>query len=115
MSSIFGKETAMSGQVIKYLFSILLCAFSLMILSGCITTAEIMKPWIGKSNQELLLSWGAPDGIAEIDDGKKVLTWKTIWSDDYGVHTCRKSFIIDVDGKIKRWSYSGCPAWYLKS
>lgn len=34
--------------------------------------------WIGASDRELVLSWGAPDGVYQLADGSRVLTWRSV-------------------------------------
>ena len=78
-------------------------------IAGCGNSlAKNMSSWVGKSESELLMRWGAPDTSIRTDDGKKVLTWKDVWNDRYHVYTCRKSFTIGNDGKVERWRYDGC-------
>ena len=83
---------------------------SLAIVSwGCITTAgRIMRSWEGKTSDELISKWGAPDSSASLDDGSRVLTWITVSGDESGVNTCRQSFTINSEDVVSRWSYSGC-------
>jgi hypothetical protein len=81
----------------------------LLLNTGCVSLSDVMSSWVGKSESELLSRWGAPDSSAQTGDGKRVLTWKNIWSNGYGnLYTCRKSFTIGSDGKVERWSYASC-------
>lgn len=98
----------MIQRLTKLIWPILLVA-TLFLVSGCVSLSETMRSWVGKSESELLSRWGAPDSSARTDDGKKVLTWKTLWTDSSGnLETCRQSFTIGTDGKVERWAYSGC-------
>lgn len=85
----------------------------ILILSGCVARSQIMDSWVGKSESELVSAIGAPDNVFETNDGKKVLTWKTVSGDKNGVGTCIRSYTVDQGGIIERWSYQGCPNFYL--
>ena len=79
-----------------------------MILTGRTTTGADMSAWVGKPESELLSSWGAPDSSAPLVEGGKVDTWVTNWNSGYNLRTCRKSFTIDNQGNIARYSFSDC-------
>ena len=71
--------------------------------SSCATTGLIGVP-----ESHLLASWGAPDRIATLSDGSKVDTWLTDWNDKDGMHTCRKTFTVDSQGKVVHESLFDC-------
>lgn len=71
--------------------------------SSCATTGLIGVP-----ESQLLASWGAPDRIATLSDGSRVDTWLTDWNDKDGMHTCRKTFTVDSQGKVVRESLFDC-------
>lgn len=78
-------------------------------LIGCgATLQKKMQSWVGSDESQLLSSWGAPNSSLEAGDGKKIHTWITLWNYNGNVYTCRQSFTIDTEGKVERWSYSGC-------
>lgn len=84
----------------------------ILFAAGCTTLKEVMSSWEGRPVDELLSAWGAPDSRIQLKDGGQVLTWTTLWNDaDYGIHTCRKSFTVDSDGIIVKWSYSDCQVY----
>lgn len=89
---------------------LLIISMSLVILvSGCTTLKEVMTSWEGSSADDLLSAWGAPDSTIQLDNGGKVLTWTTFeGGGDYPIKTCRKSFTVNSEGIIEKWSYSGC-------
>jgi len=60
---------------------------------------------VGRSEADLLSSWGAPDNKVELSDGSKVYTWIRIQGNEYGVQEGRQTFTIDSDGRVKSWSY----------
>ena len=80
----------------------------IVFLGACATTTSVMKSWVGQPEAQVLASWGAPDRTAALPDGSKVDTWVTTWNNDYGLQTCRKTFTVDSEGKIIKWSYSNC-------
>lgn len=67
-----------------------------------------MKSWVGVPESRLLASWGAPDRTAALSDGGKVDTWLTDWNDEDGMHTCRKTFTVDAEGKVVHRSWFDC-------
>jgi hypothetical protein len=80
-------------------------------LSACTTTSatsEVMSKWVGVPEARLLASWGAPDRTAALSDGRKVDTWLTDWNDKDGMHTCRKTFTVDSEGKVVHESWFDC-------
>lgn len=93
--------------ITNYKWTVIFIAIILIVGCGS-RLAKDMSSWLGKSESELLMRWGAPDTSIRTEDGKKVLTWKDVWSDRYNVYTCRKSFTIGSDGKVERWRYDGC-------
>lgn len=78
-------------------------------LVGCTTTSAVMKSWVGEDQAKLLTSWGAPDSAMTLDDGRKIYTWKRVWSDQHGVYQGRQTFTIDEHGKVTNWSYENMP------
>lgn len=60
--------------------------------------------WIGR--------WGPPDEVTQLDDGGKVLTWK---SDYFGsffkVFTCRQSLRVDAQGRYVDYGERDCGRW----
>ena len=95
-------------------YSLQLFAMLLIICVGCTTPSVVMKSWVGHHESELVSKWGAPDSIIELQDGKKVYTWKRGWSDQHGVYQGRQSFTIDTEGKVIYWSYENLPRFLWK-
>ena len=83
--------------------------------TSCITTSSYMKSWVGKSETELLSSWGSPDSSRKLDDGRVIHTWRSIWGGRDNVHTCRQIFSISADGVVENSASNGCarlrPKW----
>ena len=86
---------------------------TLIFLTGCTTPSAVMKSWVGHHESELLAKWGAPDSVMQLEDGKKIYTWKRVWSDQNGVHQGRQTFTIDTDGKITHWAHENMP-WFQR-
>jgi hypothetical protein len=87
-------------------------AFALAVCLGACTTKSAMNSWIGRPESQLLASWGAPDKTASFPDGGKVDTWVTTWSDDFGMHTCRKNFTVSGGGTVVKSEYSDCQFFF---
>ena len=77
--------------------------------TSCASTSREMKSWIGKPETELLTSWGPPYASQELDDGRVVHTWRTIWGKRDNIRTCRQTFTISAKKEIESSSYRGCP------
>jgi hypothetical protein len=80
-----------------------------MSATSCASTSSEMKSWIGKPETELLTSWGAPYASQELDDGRVVHTWRTIWGKRDNIRTCRQTFTISTKKEVEGSSYRGCP------
>ena len=89
----------------------LLVATSTML--SCVSTDSIMGGWVGQPISEAIVTWGSPDSTTQLDDGRTVYTWITLWNADTTVHTCRKSFTAGATGIIERYSFSDCRSWQL--
>lgn len=94
----------------KYI-TILLSVFYLV---GCTTTSSIMASWVGKSADSLTASWGAPSSTIARGDGGTTYTYTTFGSNQYGLHQCRQSFVVDQGGTIISWAHSGCRRFVFK-
>lgn len=80
-----------------------------MSATSCVSTSGEMKSWIGKPESELLTSWGAPYSSQELDDGRIVHTWRTIWGKRDNVRECLQTFTVSANKKVADSSYEGCP------
>lgn len=82
---------------------------------GCVQTqSKAMESWKGQSADRLIESWGAPDRSETLSDGNRVMTWVSVWSDQGRQTTCRKSFTLNKEGTVERWSYSNCPVIWVE-
>ena len=93
----------------RYLFSAGI--IMLLFIFGCTTPGAIMQSWVGKQESDLISEWGAPDSVAELKDGTKVLTWKRKWDDNK--QEGRQSFTINAEGKVTNYSYENMPAFWF--
>jgi hypothetical protein len=80
-----------------------------MSLTSCAFTSTDTKAWIGKSESELLSSWGGPYSSRKLDDGRVVHTWRTIWGRRDNVRTCLQTFTISAKSEVEGSSSRGCP------
>jgi hypothetical protein len=106
---------------------------TVMLLSGCATTEKYeakLNRWIGHSINELMASWGYPDGSFDAPNGNKIYvysnqssfttpTMTTIRPNLYGPPTayttggftrnfwCKTYFEVDNDKRIIKWSWEG--------
>ena len=119
----------------KKLLGIVVLGF---LLSGCFATTgkfeAVLDSWVGSSADELVSSWGTPNGVYEKNDGGKVLTYfrshqstfagttstnttvdawgypttttSTIGGSDITL-TCKTTFVVSSSDRITSWSYEG--------
>ncbi len=87
-------------------------AFALVVCLDACTTKSAMNSWIGRPDSQLITSWGTPDRTASFPDGAKVDTWVTTWRDDFGMHTCRKTFTVGAGGAVVKAEYSDCKFFF---
>ena len=62
----------------KFFSFIAVAAVSLTLLSACETTENYeakLNPWIGKSEKELVMSWGIPDKQYQLDPATKMISY----------------------------------------
>ena len=64
-----------------------------------------MKPWVGKSVNELTASWGAPNYVISGPDGGSTYTWESL---DKTGSTCWQNFLTNKWGEIVSWSCKNC-------
>jgi hypothetical protein len=79
------------------------------LLFGCLS--KTMDSWLESLVDRLVESWGAPTSTYTKSDGGKILTYSEMWSNQYGIQTCVKTFQVDSNGIIEGWSYNGCRAF----
>ena len=95
-------------------------AVLIVCLSGCATTGDQMKSWLGHNVTELVNVWGAPDATFEYPTGETLYTWRstatTNWPNDFTDYTKgsttyfrkqERSFWVDRHGTIIRVSWQG--------
>jgi len=78
-------------------------------LLGCRSPGAAMQAWVGRTEADLLSSWGAPDSAVTLGDGSKVYTWKRIRGNQDVYKEGRQSFVISPDGTVKSFSYENMP------
>lgn len=62
-------------------------AILILLTAGCATDYDTdetpalgLDGWIGATDRELVLSWGAPDAMYQLADGSRVLTWRSVYT-----------------------------------
>ncbi|EEG83760.1 hypothetical protein GWI76_04660 [Proteus sp. G2659] len=65
--------------------------------------------WVGKSVDDLVMSWGSPSNTHKRTDGGTQYTWKWTQNNGWGQSTiCTNNFVANKKGTITDWNYSGC-------
>jgi len=97
----------------KKVFLLLLC----LGLSGCATTAKYeakLNTWIGASENDLIASWGVPDKVYQMSDGKKAIGYihkNTVKTGGYTYTVPRTTY---QRGTIGDQPYSGTSTEYVE-
>lgn len=77
----------------------------LLMLSGCVTMASDMEPWVGKLKDELIRTWGPPQAETTLPNGEQVL----VYTDRRYGSVCRNIFNVDPGGRIIGFNLPKCP------
>ncbi len=92
-------------------------AFCLVfIFSGCATTAKYeakLNSWVGASESALVSSWGVPDKVYAMNDGKKAVAYihkDTVQSGGYSYVVPQTTY---QTGTIGNQTYSGTATTYV--
>lgn len=74
----------------------------LLFAGGCATYDDAdethalgLDGWVGATDRELVLSWGAPDAMYQMADGSRVLTWRSVNTDATAGHAAARPGIAD--------------------
>jgi hypothetical protein len=65
----------------------------------------VLQQWTGRSETDLINSWGVPDRSQLLSQGGQVLQYDTRDSKDHV--TCNTLFTTNLTGTIERWTYTG--------
>lgn len=85
-------------------------------LSGCATSAKYeakLNSWIGASEGSLIASWGVPDKVYQMSDGKKAIGYlrkNTVQTGGYTYTVPQRTY---QTGKIGNETYSGTSTTYV--
>lgn len=83
-----------------------------LLTAGCVTTAKVMNSWVGHDDSDLVSKWGAPARSITLRDGKRVMTWQKLWTDQGGTRqVCEQNFTLSPAGTVVDWSTTNCPRW----
>lgn len=74
-------------------------AVAMLTVAGCVSGDESrglgLDGWVGATDRELVLSWGAPDAVYQLADGSRVLTWRSVHIEAAGDYTAARSGVAD--------------------
>ena len=87
------------------------------LVAGCATTSnyeDLLKTWVGRSEDELVQTWGPPSSVYQAA-GAKYLTYtknQTCGSDNHYTCVCNTHFEL-ASGRVEswRWDGNGCLAY----
>jgi hypothetical protein len=81
--------------------------------AGCASSGErftpaayeaVLQQWTGRSESDLINTWGVPDKSQLLSGGGQVLEYDARKGDKV---TCATLFTTNLTGTIERWTYSG--------
>ena len=76
-------------------------------LVGCGTVHAVMDTWVGAPVDELIVSWGAPDGESQLSDGRRVYTWNRVSTLDGNSYGCTQNFVANSNGIVVQTTSTG--------
>ncbi len=91
-----------ASLLLKGTLLVALLALAAISISCADTRTARMNAWRGHSIEDLIVHWGAPNGTAQLKDGRRVYTWISVYS--LG-RNYRSTFTTSKDGIIESWSY----------
>jgi hypothetical protein len=91
---------------------------AMAIVAGCATTAnyeDLLKTWVGRSEDELVKDWGAPSSVFQAASSKyyTYVRNKSCYSgkDSYTTCVCNTTFELESSRvRAWRWDGNGCTA-----
>jgi hypothetical protein len=54
---------------------ILIPIFAILLLASCTGQKKLMNKWVGSSKEKLILDWGMPSKIVEVEPGGEILVF----------------------------------------
>lgn len=78
-------------------------------LTSCATTEKYearLQSWVGKQEENLIMSWGAPHKVHEISQNKKVVSYQQNHTSSSIQFFCETNFLIK-DNIIDTWTWRG--------
>ena len=91
-----------AALLLKGALLVVLLAVTAISISCADTRTTRMDAWRGHSIEDLIVHWGAPNGTAQLKDGRRVYTWISVYS--LG-RNYRSTFTTSKEGIIESWSY----------
>ena len=88
----------------------------IILMSGCATTAKYeakLNTWVGASEDSLIASWGVPDMVYNMTDGKKAIAYVHKDTVQTGGYTYRVPETTIQSGRIGDKTYSGTSTQYV--
>lgn len=71
-----------------------------LLLSGCASFQAKMDSWHGQKADDLIFSWGPPDSVQMMSDGRKIITYRNTSMRGGNSMDCKVWFFVGADGKI---------------
>lgn len=95
-----------ANRVYKEAMKIFLPVIAIFFAIGCVAPNDsaTMESWIGNTEDQLILSWGAPTHTRDNGKGGKVLVWEQRLG-EHGSFRHSNQFWVDEDGKIYHWKW----------
>ena len=76
-------------------------------IAGCSSTGGPASKWLGHPESELITALGKPDNTANLENGRKILTWN-YYDTPRQALPCSQSYTIGLDGNVEDFLTSNC-------
>lgn len=88
-------------------YRVLLTAMAIMFLTSCVDYGAIGNSWVGQHIDDLIYSWGPPESVYELKDGRKVIKYSHSREISATTYYCNATFSTDTTGVIRNWTKDG--------
>ncbi len=86
---------------------IVILIYSLLLI-GCTSMSSSMESGVGKHIDVIVSSWGPPTNQFK-SGNMTTYSWTNVWSNQYQVNQCVRSFTVNSSGIVTGYSFNNCP------
>lgn len=106
----------MSKVCLRFMIRKIICLALLLFLSGCATSAKykaLLDTWLGSSEDALITSWGPPQSVYTMSNGKKCIEYNRETNMQMGGYTYTTPQTTYYNGTVGNAFYSGTATQYV--